>query len=121
MDLLYGGWSLRTKAWVDAFSVFFLIFFLAVLFWGGVGSTAYSLGYYGSEPLSFFKDLGVGFVTGGLDGGSEIIGRMERSSTAWRPYIWPIKAIMCVGILLMLLQATAEFLRDIARLRGAEI
>jgi TRAP-type mannitol/chloroaromatic compound transport system permease small subunit len=121
MDLLYGNWSPRTKAWADAFSVFFLIFFLVVLFWGGVGSTAYSLGYYGTEPFSFFKDLGVGFVTGGLDGASEIIGRMERSSTAWRPYIWPIKAIMCVGIFLMLLQATAEFLRDIARLRGQEI
>ncbi len=121
MDLLYGNWSLRTKAWVDAFSVFFLIFFLGVLFWGGVGSTAYSLGYYGTEPFSFFKDLGVGFVTGGLDGASEIIGRMERSSTAWRPYIWPIKVIMCFGIFLMLLQASAEFLRDIARLRGAEI
>jgi len=121
MDLLYGNWSVRTKAWVDAFSVFFLIFFLGVLFWGGIGSTAYSLGYYGTEPFSFFKDLGVGFVTGGLDGAAEIIGRMERSSTAWRPYIWPIKSIMCFGIFLMLLQASAEFLRDIARLRGAEI
>jgi TRAP-type mannitol/chloroaromatic compound transport system permease small subunit len=121
MDLLYGGWTNRTKAWVDAFSVFFLIFFLVVLFWGGVGSTAYSLGYYGSEPLIFFKDLGVGFITGGYDGAAELIGRMERSSTAWRPYIWPIKSIMCLGIFLMLLQASAEFLRDIARLRGQEI
>lgn len=121
MDLLYGNWNLRTKAWVDAFSIFFLIFFLVVLFRGGIGSTAYSLGYYGSGPFSFFKDLGVGFVTGGFDGAGEIIGRMERSSTAWRPYIWPIKAIMCFGIFLMLLQASAEFLRDIARLRGADI
>src|SRR3546814_19673151 len=38
MDLLYGRWSPRTKAWVDAFSVLFLIYFLGVLLWGGVGS-----------------------------------------------------------------------------------
>jgi TRAP-type mannitol/chloroaromatic compound transport system permease small subunit len=35
--------------------------------------------------------------------------------------MWPIKVIMCLGILLMLLQALAEFFRDIAPLRGVEI
>ena len=45
----------------------------------------------------------------------------ERSATAWRPYLWPIKIIMCIGLVLMLLQAIAEFFRDIARLRGIEI
>lgn len=121
MDLIYGGWTDKTKAAVDAVSIFFLIFFLVVLLKGGVGSTAYSLGYYGTEPFVFFKDLGLGFVIGGFDGAAEMIGRMEHSSTAWRPLIWPIKAIMCLGIFLMLLQASAEFLRDIARLRGEEI
>jgi len=121
MDLIYGGWTPRTKAMVDAVSIFFLIFFLVVLFKGGMGSTAYSLGYYGTEPFTFFKDLGVGFATGGVDGAGDVLGRMERSSTAWRPLIWPVKAIMCLGIFLMLLQATAEFLRDIARLRGEEL
>jgi len=121
MDLFYGNWSIRTKATVDAVTVFFLIFFLAVLFTGGMGSAAYSLGYYGTEPFVFFKDLGLGFVTGGVDGASEVIGRMERSPTAWRPYIWPIKIVMSFGIFLMLLQATAELCRDIARIRGVEI
>ena len=121
MDLIYGGWTPKTKAAVDAVTIFFLIFFLVVLFRGAVGSTAYSLGHYQAEPFVFFKDLGLGFVTGGYDGAAEIIGRMERSSTAWRPLIWPIKSIMCLGIFLMLLQATAEFLRDIARLCGEEI
>ena len=121
MDLIYGGWSPRTKAMVDAVSIFFLIFFLVVLLKGGVGSTAYSLGYYGNEPFGYFADMAQGLVTGGIDGAAEKIGRMERSSTAWRPLIWPIKAIMCVGIFLMLLQATAEFLRDVSRLRGEEI
>ena len=88
MDLVYGSWSPRTKAWVDAFSVLFLIYFLGVLLYGGVQSTAYSLEYG------------------------------ERSPTAWRPYLWPIKIVMCFGIVLMLLQASAEFLKDICRIRG---
>ncbi|MCY4463283.1 MAG: C4-dicarboxylate ABC transporter, partial [Albidovulum sp.] len=45
----------------------------------------------------------------------------ERSYSAWRPYMWPIKIIMCAGILLMILQALSEFLKDIARIRGEDI
>ena len=40
MDLLYGDWSLRRKAWFDLFTVFFLIFYLCVLLYGAVSSTA---------------------------------------------------------------------------------
>jgi TRAP-type mannitol/chloroaromatic compound transport system permease small subunit len=90
MDLFYGSWSARRKAWVDAFTVFFLIFYLGVLLYGAIESTSYSLEYD------------------------------ERSPTAWRPYIWPIKILMCVGIFLMLLQAFSEFLKDVLRLRGGD-
>ncbi|MCY3856888.1 MAG: TRAP transporter small permease subunit [Rhodospirillales bacterium] len=89
MDLFYGSWSARTKAWFDAFTVFFLIFYLVVLLWGGIDSTTYSFQYGG-----------------------------ERSPSAWRPYLWPIKVIMVVGIVLMLLQAVAEFFKDVLRIRG---
>ncbi len=109
MDLLYGEWSLRRKATIDVITVFFLIFYLSVLLYGALGSTAYSLGYWGKAPLEFFA---------GLITGSEEIGRLERSSTAWRPYIWPIKAIMIVGLFLMLLQALSELIKDIARAIG---
>jgi TRAP-type mannitol/chloroaromatic compound transport system permease small subunit len=112
MDLFYHNWSLRRKAWFDAFTVLFLVFYLGVLFYGALGSTAYSLGYWGMEPVSFFTEL----VTG-----SEEVGRLERSSTAWRPYIWPIKAIMVLGFFLMLLQAISELFKDIARIKGVEI
>ena len=112
MDLFYGRWSLRRKAAVDSITVLFLIFYLGVLLYGAFSSTAYSLGYWGSEPLSFFA----GLVTG-----SEEVGRMERSSTAWRPFIWPIKSIMIVGLSLMLLQALSELCKDVARLAGHEI
>ncbi len=91
MDLLYGQWSDRKKAWVDAFSIFALIFYLGVLLYGAVESTVYSLEY------------------------------AERSATAWRPYIAPIKIIMVVGIFLMLLQAFAIFFKDLAKARGEEL
>jgi len=118
MDLFYGDWSPKTKAWVDAFTVFFLIYYLGVLLYGGLVSMAYSLGYFGSEPFAFFLDLGWTFLTEGLSAASEKLGFMERSPTAWRPMLWPIKAILCLGVFLMILQAIAEFFRDIGRLRG---
>src|SRR3546814_18036558 len=77
MDLLYGRWSPRTKAWVDAFSVLFLIYFLGVLLWGGVGSTCYSLEYG------------------------------ERSPTPWAPSMWRLKVALSVGSALLILQAVA--------------
>ncbi len=92
MDLLYGAWSPRRKAAVDIVTVMFLIFYLVVLLWGGIDSTMYAFQYGG-----------------------------ERSPTAWRPYLWPIKVIMCTGITLMLLQALSELAKDILRLRGEEI
>ena len=92
MDLLYGEWTTRRKAWTDAFTVLFLIFYLGVLLWGGIDSTIYSFQYGG-----------------------------ERSPTAWRPYLWPIKVIMCVGIFLMLLQTISELFKDILRIRGEEV
>ena len=112
MDLFYGSWSVRRKASVDTITVFFLVFYLGVMLYGALGSTAYSLGYWGSEPLAFFT---------GLLTGAEEVGRMERSSTAWRPFIWPIKSVMITGLFLMLLQALSELCKDIARLKGYEL
>jgi TRAP-type mannitol/chloroaromatic compound transport system permease small subunit len=92
MDLLYGEWSERRKTAVDAITVLFLITYLVVLLWGGWDSLMYSLKYGG-----------------------------ERSPTAWRPYLWPIKSIMVGGIALMLLQAISEFFKDILRLLGKDM
>ncbi len=112
MDLLYGEWSIRKKAWFDLVTVLLLIFYLSVLIYGAVSSTAYSLGYWGTEPFSFL---------GGLVTGAEEVGRMERSSTAWRPYLWPVKSVMILGFFLMLLQCISEFLKDILRIKGETI
>lgn len=91
MDLFYGEWSPRTKAWFDVFTIFFLIFYLAVLLYGGIESTQYSYEYG------------------------------QRSRTAWQPYLWPIKAVMCIGFGMMLLQAISEFFKDLACIRGEEL
>ena len=121
MDLFYGSWSPRTRAFADAFTIFFLVYFLAVLLWGALGSIAYSLGYFGTAPSQFYGELISATLSGGLTGASEVIGRLERSPTAWRPYLWPIKVVICIGIVMMLLQAVAEFFRDVARIRGEEL
>jgi TRAP-type mannitol/chloroaromatic compound transport system permease small subunit len=112
MDLFYGNWSLRRKATIDVITVLFLIFYLGVLLYGSLGSTAYSLGYWGDAPIAFFA---------GLITGTEELGRLEQSSTAWRPVIWPIKVIMICGLFLMLLQALSEMIKDIARALGQDI
>ncbi|MEJ8563588.1 TRAP transporter small permease subunit [Yoonia sp. GPGPB17] len=112
MDLFYGAWSLRRKSAIDVITVLFLIFYIGVLLYGALGSTAYSLGYWGTAPVEYFL---------GLMTGTEDIGRMERSSTAWRPYIWPIKAIMIAGLFLMLLQAVSELIKDLARALGHDL
>ncbi len=91
MDLFYGNWSVRKKAWFDSFTVLLLIFYLGVLLYGAVDSTSNSLQYG------------------------------ERNPTAWRPYLWPIKVIMTIGFFLMLLQAISELFKDIAKIREVEL
>jgi TRAP-type mannitol/chloroaromatic compound transport system permease small subunit len=120
MDLFYANWSPRRKAWTDAFSVLFLIFYLVVLLWGALASTAYSLGYFSTDTFGFYATLISAFFTGGPDAAAAHIGHLEQSPTAWRPYLWPIKLLMCVGIFLMLLQAVAEFFRSILFIREGD-
>lgn len=91
MDLFYGDWSPNTRAWVDAVTALFLLFYLGVLLYGGVGSTSYAIEYG------------------------------EVNSTAWRPYMWPIKVVMCFALVLMIFQALSEFCKDIARIQHKEI
>lgn len=91
MDLLYGRWSDRKKAKVDAVTALFLIFYLIFLLYGAYSSTEYAIVY----------------------------GQKNRS--AWAPYMAPIKIIMSIGVFLMLLQALATFFKDIAKVRGEEL
>ncbi len=112
MDLLYGNWTERRKAWFDLVTVCFLIFYLLVLLYGALISTAYSLGYWKDAPITYLFNVVVG---------AEEIGRLERSSSAWRPYLWPVKTVMIFGFFLMLLQCVSELFKDVLRLRGEAI
>ena len=91
MDLLYGRWSDKTKATVDAFTGLFLIFYLVFLLLGAYSSIEYAV-MYG-----------------------------QRNRSAWAPLMAPIKIIMGTGILLMLLQAIATWFKDLAKVRGEKI
>ena len=88
MHLMCRELDSRQKAWLDGFTVLFLIIYLAFLLYGGINSTTYSLQF------------------------------SERSYSVWQPYMWPVKLVMVVGIILMLLQSFAELARDILNLRG---
>jgi TRAP-type C4-dicarboxylate transport system permease small subunit len=91
MDLLYGRWPSKGKGFTDSITSFCLVFYLALLLYGGFSSTGYALKYG------------------------------EQSFSSWAPPMAPIKIIMCFGIVLMLLQAVATFLRDLARARGLSL
>ena len=91
MDLFYDRLSARNRAVTDAFTILFVIFYLAVLFGGGVSSTNYAI-VYG-----------------------------QKNYTAWSPPLWPIKIIMTFGVLLMLLQALSALIKDVAVARGMRL
>ena len=91
MDLFYSRLTPRKRAVTDAFTILFVLFYLGVLFWGGIWSTEYAWSYN------------------------------QVNSSAWRPPMWPIKAIMTIGIFLMLLQAISTFFKDLAMACGRPI
>jgi TRAP-type mannitol/chloroaromatic compound transport system permease small subunit len=91
MDLLYGRWSPKGKAFADSMTAFCLVFYLVMLLYGAFSSTEYAL-QYGEESYS-----------------------------SWAPYMAPIKIIMTFGVVLMLLQAIAIFFTDLATVRGINI
>lgn len=87
MDLLYSRWRVRRRAAVNVFTTLTMIVFLGVILWGGIESTLYAF------------EIG------------------ERSRSVWRPYLAPIKIVICFGVFLMILQSLAYVIRDIAVLR----
>lgn len=91
MDLFYNRWGLRRRAFTDSLTAFCLVFYLVVLLIGGIASTKYAIDYN------------------------------QKNYSAWAPPLAPVKAIMTLGIFLMLLQAIAIFFRDLARVRGEEL
>ncbi|MCD1636284.1 TRAP transporter small permease subunit [Martelella mediterranea] len=91
MDLIYGRWTPRQKAAVDAITVIMLFTYLIFLLIGGVSSTQYALKYG------------------------------ETSYSSWSPYMAPIKIVMVAGIFLMFLQTTSIFFKDLAKALGRDM
>jgi TRAP-type mannitol/chloroaromatic compound transport system permease small subunit len=91
MDLLYGRWSIKRRAFTDSITAFGLVFYLVFLLVGGISSTQYAIEYN------------------------------QKNYSVWAPPMAPIKMIMTIGIAMMLLQATSMFFKDLARARGKEI
>jgi TRAP-type mannitol/chloroaromatic compound transport system permease small subunit len=88
MDLFYERWAPKKRAFTDSITAFCLIFYLVVLLMGGFSSTLYAIEYG------------------------------QKNYSSWAPPLAPIKIIMTTGIALMLLQAVAILIKDIARFRG---
>jgi TRAP-type mannitol/chloroaromatic compound transport system permease small subunit len=88
MDLFYDRLAARRRAQTDALTILFVIFYLAVLFAGGISSTNYAIQY------------------------------KQQNYTAWAPLLWPIKVVMTIGVFLMLLQAISSLFKDVAIARG---
>ena len=91
MDLLYARWSPKNQVIWDVLTIFSLMFYLGVMFYGAVDSTIYSF---------------------------EV---NERNPTAWRPVMWPLKLVISFSFGLMLLQSVSLLIRDVATLRGVKI
>lgn len=91
MDVFYSRWTPAKRALIDLFTSVFLVAFLVLLLIGGVSSTEYALEY------------------------------SQKSYSSWAPQLAPIKIIMVFGILLMLLQTTSMFFKDLATARGKPI
>ncbi len=88
MDLLYGRWSPRTQAIVDAFTGCLLLFYLVILLYGGISSSQYAIEYN------------------------------QKNYSVWAPPMAPIKVIMTVAIGLMLLQVMSTFFKDLEKAKG---
>ncbi|MGH6926115.1 MAG: TRAP transporter small permease subunit [Propylenella sp.] len=91
MDVFYSRLSPQKRAVTDAFTILFIIFYLVVLFMGGISSTNYAIVY------------------------------KQQNYSAWAPLLWPIKVVMTIGIFLMLLQCISTLFKDLAAARAKPI
>jgi len=88
MDLFYGSLKPQRQAFVDVFTILFVIFYLVILVRGGWSSTEYAITYN------------------------------QKNYSSWSPPMWPVKSLMTLGIILMLLQAISNLFKDIATAIG---
>ena len=83
IDLIYGRLTPRQRAIMDSFTFVFFLFYLSVFLW----ATA----EYARRSVSV----------------------LETSGSAWDPPVYPIKLALMAGVVLLLLQGIAKFIRDL--------
>lgn len=88
VDIFYGRWSRRRKAWVDVLTSVLFFLFIAVLLYQGS-----SLAYESTQ-------------------------KFETSQSIWSPPIWPVKLAIPVAGVLLLLQGIVRLVSDIRVLMG---
>lgn len=99
VDFLYGDWSMKTRAWVDLIGHLFLATFCII----GIYVTIFPvMQSWGQLPDGSFGPWEVSPDPDGL----------PRA---------PIKTMIPVGFALLLLQTISEIIKNVARIRGANI
>jgi TRAP-type mannitol/chloroaromatic compound transport system permease small subunit len=89
IDVFYGSRSRRTQHWIDLFGhIFFLLPFVALMVW-----------YLWPYTVQAWRSGQVSTNAGGL-------------------IIWPARAILLAGFVLLVFQAFAEIIKKIAVMRG---
>lgn len=92
MDLFYGRWSKRTQTRVDCFTALLTFFWLTIFLWQAVENSWFACLY------------------------------QESSCSAWAPPIWIYKLSFPIAVLLLLLQAIAQFGHNLViALRGKDL
>lgn len=83
VDILHSRFSPRTRAIVDCFTYFAFLLYITVMLWA---TSKYA---YDSVCL------------------------LECTMSPWNPPLWPLKIAMVLALVLLLLQQTAKFIRDL--------
>jgi TRAP-type mannitol/chloroaromatic compound transport system permease small subunit len=83
VDMLYHGLSKRAKAIIDCVTYFAFLLYITVMIWA---SWLYML-----QSISVW----------------------ESTMSPWNPVIWPFKIALVAALIMLLLQQTAKFVRDL--------
>jgi TRAP-type mannitol/chloroaromatic compound transport system permease small subunit len=83
IDMVYERLSTRGKALLDSFTFVFFALYIGMMLWA---TTKYA-----------WRSVAI----------------LEMSDSPWRPPLWPMKVFLTLGVLLILLQGIAKFIRDL--------
>jgi len=83
VDMLYHGLSRRGKAIIDCVTYFAFLLYIVVMIWAAWQYMGQSIAVW------------------------------ESTMSPWNPPIWPFKIVLVVSLIMLLLQQTAKFVRDL--------